>query len=36
MRVVFNDYDDMAGLRDYVQFNKYIPYIHTRYTHTHT
>ena len=28
MRVVQNDYDDRAGLRGYVQFNKY--------THTHT
>ena len=30
MRVAHNDEDDSAGLRVYVQFNKYI------YTHTHT
>ena len=24
MRVTYNDYDDRAGLRGYVQFNKYI------------
>ena len=29
-----NDSDDRAGLRDYVQFNKYT-YIHTKYIHTH-
>ena len=28
MRVAYNDKDDRAGLRGYVQFNKY--------THTHT
>ena len=28
-RVEYNDYDDRAGLRGYVQFNKYI------HTHTH-
>ena len=28
MRVAYNDYDDRAGLRGYVQFNKYT-YIHT-------
>ena len=27
MRVAYNDSDDRAGLRDYVQFNKYT-YIH--------
>ena len=30
MRVAYNDYDDRAGLRGYVQFNKY------KHTHTHT
>ena len=30
MRVAYNDYDDKAGLRGYVKFNKYI------HTHTHT
>ena len=34
MRVVYNDSDDRAGLRGYVQFNKY-KYIRT-HTHTHT
>ena len=30
MRVAYNDSDDRAGLRGYVQFNKYIhSYIHT-------
>ena len=32
MRVAYNDSDDRAGLRGYVQFNKYTyihPYIHT-------
>ena len=32
MQVAYNDLDDRAGLRGYVQFNKYT---HT-YTHTHT
>ena len=32
MRVAQNDHDDRAGLRGYVQFNKYT-YIHT-YIHT--
>ena len=31
MRVALNDYDDRAGLRGYMQFNK-----HTYHTHTHT
>ena len=30
MRVAWNDWDDRAGLRGYVQFNKYT------YIHTHT
>ena len=30
MRVAYNDYDDRAGLRGYVQFNNYT------HTHTHT
>ena len=30
MRVALNDLDDKAGLRGYVQFNKYT------HTHTHT
>ena len=30
MRVAYNDSDDRAGLRGYVQFNKYT------YTHIHT
>ena len=34
MRVAENDSDDRAGLRGYVQFNKYT-YINT-YIHTHT
>ena len=34
MRVAYNDSDDRAGLRGYVQFNKYT-YIHT-YIHTYT
>ena len=33
MRVAYNDSDDSAGLRGYVQFNKYT-YIHT-YIHTY-
>ena len=33
MQVAYNDSDDRAGLRDYVQFNK-CTYIHT-YTHTY-
>ena len=33
MRVAQNDSDDRAGLRGYVQFNKYT-YIHT-YIHTY-
>ena len=33
MRVAWNDSDDRAGLRGYVQFNKYT-YIHT-YIHTY-
>ena len=34
MRVAYNDEDDRAGLRGYVQFNKYT-HTHTQ-THTHT
>ena len=34
MRVAYNDSDDRAGLRGYVQFNKYT-YIHT-YIHTYS
>ena len=34
MRVAHNDLDDRAGLRGYVQFNKYT-HTHT-HTHTHT
>ena len=33
MRAAYNDSDDRAGLRGYVQFNKYT-YIHT-YIHTY-
>ena len=33
MRVAYNNSDDRAGLRGYVQFNKYT-YIHT-YIHTY-
>ena len=33
MRVASNDSDDRAGLRGYVQFNKYTYYIYT-YIHT--
>ena len=32
MRVGYNDYDDRAGLRGYVPFNKYTH----AHTHTHT
>ena len=35
MRVAYNDSDDRAGLRGYVQFNKYTQtHIHT-YIHTY-
>ena len=34
MRVAYNDSDDRAGLRGYVQFNRYT-YIHTYYIHAY-
>ena len=39
MRIPWYDQDDRAGLRGYVQFNKYIhthTHTHTQHTHTHT
>ena len=34
MRVAWNDYDDRAGLRDYVQFNKYTHTLTQTQTHS--